>query len=83
MDHTTGRIRRVDVWLLGDGNFPIAKISLPEALVADLPTLLDGVRELRPSADLRATVRAVWRLGSAALRRNRQKGVPLVPADLG
>jgi hypothetical protein len=27
-----GRTRRVDVWLLGNGNFPIAKICLPEAL---------------------------------------------------
>jgi hypothetical protein len=83
MDHQIGHIRRVDVWVLGEGNFPIAKISLPEALVADLPALLDGVKELRPSADLRATVRAIWRLGSTALRRNREEGIPLVPADLG
>ncbi|MBA2303188.1 MAG: hypothetical protein H0W08_11200 [Acidobacteria bacterium] len=41
---TTRPMRRVDIWLFGAGNFPIAKISLPEALVTDLeshvPSLL-------------------------------------------
>lgn len=76
-------IRRVDIWIVGDRNFPLAKISLPESLVANLPTLLDGARELRPSADLGSIVRGIWRLGCLAVRRNRRKRIPLVAADFG
>jgi hypothetical protein len=79
MNEVTG----VVVWITGPRNYPIARVPLPESLVADLPSLLDGARELCPQADFRVAVRAIWRLGCAALRRNREKGIPLVPADLG
>ncbi len=77
IQHQRLRIRRVDIWLVGDRNYPVAKVSLPESLVADLTTLLAGVRELHPSADLRATVRGIWRLGCLAVRRNHRKRIPL------
>src|SRR4051794_38482912 len=84
IDHMHLRlIRRIDIWLVADRNFPVAKISLPQALVGDFTTLLAAVRELRPTADHRTVVRAVWRLGSKAIKRNSRKHIPVVPADFG
>jgi hypothetical protein len=81
--HELRPIRRVDIWLVEERNFPVAKIALPEALVGDFTTLLAAVRQLRPTADHRTVVRAVWRLGCKALKRNSRNRIPVVPADFG
>ena len=78
MNEVTG----VDILVTGPRNYPHAHFKLPAAVVSDLPDLLNGARELNPAVDVQALVRGIWRLGCAALQRNRQKGIPF-PADLG
>jgi len=58
-------MRRADIWLWGNRNFPERKITLTAAFVQDLPDLLAACQRLQPALDMDTLVRAIWRLASA------------------
>lgn len=72
-----GRIRKADVWLLSDRNFPERKVTLPEDLVGDLPGLLAAVQQLQPWFDLDGLVRAVWHYGIKGVRHRQERHIPI------
>ena len=62
-------VRRVNVWLLGERDYPERLVKLPEHLVRDLPDLVATAQGLNPAATPDGVVRAIWRLGSYRLAR--------------
>ena len=70
-------MRKADIWLLGDRNFPERKITLTEALVRDLPELLVTCQRLQPALAMDALVQAIWRFGVRTLRHNHQRRIPI------
>ena len=82
-----GSVRKADIWLLGDRNFPERKITVTGELLRDLPELLTARQRLQPSLDMDALVRAIWRFGVRTVRHNQQRNIPIVltkarPADV-
>jgi hypothetical protein len=75
-------VRRVNVWLLGNRNFPERLVKLPEHLVRDLPDLIAHAQRLNPVATADGVVRAVWRLGMYRLGQNLLRRIPLNPSEL-
>lgn len=61
-------VKRVVISVRGDRDFPLADVKLPEHLVADLPVIVDAMVKLKPDATPDDAVRAIWRLGSKAVR---------------
>jgi hypothetical protein len=76
------RVTRIDFFLSGDRGYLHTRVSLREALVADLPGLLNGAQQLNPAIDVYALVRAIWRLGGRAVQRNTERGIALSKVDL-
>lgn len=70
-------MRRADIWLLGDRNFPERKITLREAFVRDLPELLAACQQLQPSLDMDALVQAIWRFGLRTVCHNHERRIPI------
>ena len=73
---------RVDVWVLGLRDYPLAYAKLPATLVADFAELLHGAQRLNPATTPDAVVRAIWRHGSRQLWRNLRHHIPLTAQDL-
>jgi hypothetical protein len=75
-------VRRVNVWLLGNRNFPERLVKLPEHLVRDLPDLVARAQQLNPAATADGVVRAIWRLGTYRLGQNLLRRISLNPSEL-
>jgi hypothetical protein len=75
-------VTRIDVYASGPRGYLHTRVKLPEHLVADLPDLMEGARELNPAVDADAVIRTIWRLGCKALRRNNERDIPVRAADL-
>jgi len=73
---------RVDVWVLGLRDYPLAYAKLPATLVADFAELLHGAQRLNPATTPDAVVRAIWRHGSRQLWRNLRHRIPVTAQDL-
>ena len=71
-----GPVRKAEIWLLGDRNFPHRKITLTDQQVGDLPHLLAACQELQPALDLDTLIQAIWRFGVRTVRRNQQRRIP-------
>lgn len=76
------KIVRVDVLVLGERNFPVSAVKLPETAVADLPELLEAAKRMNPSLTYDEVVRSIWRYGTKVLRDALARGVPLKVSDL-
>jgi hypothetical protein len=75
-------IKKAEVWLLGDRNYPLGHVKLPAAAVADLPDLVRRARDLNPASEPDDVVRAIWRLGSSRLFQNLVRGLPVRVTEL-
>jgi hypothetical protein len=82
MDLPTMTVTKVDIWILGDRNYPLAHVKLPSFAVSDFPDLLERAREMNPAARPDDIVRAIWRLGSYRLLQNLIRGLPISVKDL-
>ena len=70
-------MRRADIWLWGNRNFPERKITLTAAFVQDLPDLLAACQRLQPALDIDALVQAIWRFGVRTVRHNEQRHIAI------
>jgi hypothetical protein len=75
-------VTRIDVQLSNRSQYLHTKMTLRDHVVADLPALLAAAQEVNPATDVQALVRAIWRLGCQAVRRNSDRGVPIRVAEL-
>jgi hypothetical protein len=75
-------VTKVDVWILGNCNYPIAHVKLPSFAVSDFPELLERAREMNPATRPDDIVRAIWRLGSYRVRQNLLRRLPISVKDL-
>lgn len=64
-------IRKAEVWLVGDRNFPHGKFTLREN-VADLPELLAACQRLQPDLDVKGLLEAIWHYGLKGVRHRQQ-----------
>ena len=74
-------VKAVDVWIVGERNFPQSHLKLPAHLVEDLPELIRSAQELNPSTTVETVARAIWRLGSYRVRQNLLRRIPLRASD--
>lgn len=69
------KVTRVDLMVLGERNFPVYSLKLPQTAVADLPELLAAARRMNPSFTYDEIIRAIWRFGTQRLANTLAKGV--------
>ncbi len=69
----------VVVQVIGDRNYPIARIQLPTHVVEDLSNLLETALKLNPTMGYEQVIRGIWRHGSRMVRNNLARGI--VPND--
>jgi hypothetical protein len=74
-------VKAVDVWIVGDRNFPQSHLKLATHVVEDLPELVRSAQELNPSTTVETVVRAIWRLGSYRIRQNLLRRIPMRASD--
>lgn len=75
-------VKRIDVLILGDRNYPMAQVKIPEHLCFDLKQLVEAGQILNASIGEEEITRAIWRLGSRQLRRNLARGILPSASDL-
>jgi len=75
-------VRRVNVWVLGNRDYPERLVKLPPDRVRDLPELIAGAQQLNPAVTADDVVRAIWRLGSRRLHQNLLRRIPVRLSDL-
>jgi hypothetical protein len=75
-------VRRVNVWLLGDRDYPERVVKLPHDRVRDLPDLIASAQRFNPAVTPDDVARAIWRLGSRRLHQNLLRRIPVRLSDL-
>ena len=75
-------VTKVDIWILGDRNYPIAHVKLPGFAVSDFRELVQRAQALNPAVRPDDVVRAIFRLGSYRVLQNLIRGIPVRVGDL-
>jgi hypothetical protein len=70
-------VKRVQVTVLGERDFPLAQFHLEEAYVKDFAALVDAIHEEHPALTDKEIIRLLWRYGTRSLRSALSKRAPL------
>jgi hypothetical protein len=70
-------VKRVQVTILGERDFPFAQFYLEEVYVKDFAALVDAIHAEHPALTDREAVRLLWRYGTRSVRGALTKRVPL------
>ena len=75
-------VRRVNVWLLGNRDFPERLVKLPEHVVRDLPELIARAERLNPAARWTGSCGPSGGWEHTGLGQNLLRRIPLNPSEL-
>jgi hypothetical protein len=70
-------VKRVQVIVLGERDFPLAQFYLEEIHVKDFAALVDAIHTEHPALTDKEVIRLLWRYGTRSIRGALSKRVPL------